>query len=169
MKIAYADPPYLSQARKHYAGESSYAGEVDHAALIAQLEAEYPDGWALSCSTPSLATLLPLCSPGVRVGAWIKPFASFKPGVNPAFAWEPVIFAGGRKRGRTEPTVRDWVSASITLRRGLSGVKPVAFCYWLFALLGMEPGDVLDDLFPGTGAVTEAWRKYQGRMALVTR
>jgi hypothetical protein len=90
------------------------------------------------------------------VAAWVKPFASFKVNVNPAYAWEPVIWTGGRKRGRSESTTRDFVAASITLRRGVAGAKPEAFCWWLFDLLGMEPGDELHDLFPGSGAVRKA-------------
>ncbi len=43
------------------------------------------------------------------------------------------------------------------------GRKPVAFCAWLFDLLGMVPGDELVDLFPGTGAVTRAWRELSSR------
>lgn len=147
MTFAYADPPYVGQARKHYGRE-----EVDHAALLASLYAKFPDGWALSCSSPSLRQLLPMCPDDVRVGAWVKPFAIFKPGVNPAYAWEPVLFRGGRKRGRDVPTVRDWVSANITLKKGLSGAKPPAFCQWVCALLGVQPGDDVIDLFPGTGA-----------------
>jgi hypothetical protein len=37
------------------------------------------------------------------------------------------------------------------------GRKPLAFCAWLFDLLGMRPGDELEDLFPGTGIVSKAW------------
>ena len=36
-----------------------------------------------------------LCPSGVRIGALVKPFAVFKTGVNPAYAWEPVIFRLG--------------------------------------------------------------------------
>lgn len=154
MKIAYADPPYLGQAKKHYGKEASYAGEVDHGELIASL-LPY-DGWALSLSSPSLQFILSLCPPTVRVGAWVKPFASFKPGVNPAYAWEPVIFVPARKRGRDKPTTRDWVSANITLKKGLSGAKPELFGLWLYDLLGMEADDEFIDLFPGTGAVSSA-------------
>jgi hypothetical protein len=67
---------------------------------------------------------------------------------------------GRRKRARTEPTVRDWVAENITLKRGLVGAKPRAFCRWLFGLLGAQPGDTLDDLFPGTGAVLAAWAEW---------
>ncbi len=155
MRIAYADPPYVGQAKKHYKSE-----EVDHVALIAQL-VEY-DGWALSASSPSLRYLLPLCPENVRVAAWVKPFCSFKPNVNPAYAWEPVLFVPARSGRRDIPTVRDFVSANITLRKGLVGAKPEAFCWWLFDLLGMEPGDEFDDLFPGTGVVTETFNDWRG-------
>ena len=155
MKVAYADPPYLGQAKKHYDSE-----EVDHLALIEDLETGY-DAWALSCSSPSLPLLLPMCPEGVRIGAWVKPFAVFKPNVNPAYAWEPVIFKTGRKRTRQQPTERDWVSCNITLKKGLVGAKPEGFCLWLFNLLNMEPEDEFHDLFPGTGIVAECWNTYR--------
>lgn len=150
MRIAYADPPYVGQARKHYKSE-----EVDHVALIARL-GEY-DGWALSASSPSLRYLLPLCPPNVRVAAWVKPFCAFKANVNPAYAWEPVLFVPARSGRRDIPTVRDWVSVCITLKKGLTGCKPEDFCQWLFRLLGMELDDEFDDLFPGTGIVSICW------------
>lgn len=157
MKFAYADPPYLGQGTKHYGKHHDAASVYDildgHRVLIDRLVAEYPDGWALSLSSPSLRALLPLCPSDVRVMCWVKPFAIFKPGVNPAYAWEPVIVRGGRKRTRLQPTLRDWVSANITLKKGLVGAKPPAFCEWLFGILNMQPGDTLDDLFPGTGIV----------------
>jgi hypothetical protein len=168
LRFAYADPPYVGQARKHYGDQPSYAGEVDHGELIARLVAGYPDGWALSCSSPSLQQLLALCPSDVRVMAWVKPFCAFKVNVNPAYAWEPVLVWGGRKRSRKQPTVRDWVSAEVTLKRGVPGAKPDAFAYWLFEVLGMQPGDLLDDLYPGTGAVTRAWYHWQSRMELRT-
>lgn len=156
MKVAYADPPYVGQARKHYDRE-----EVDHEVLISRLVSEYPDGWALSCSSPSLHGLLAMCPDDVRVAAWVKPFCSFKPNVNPAYAWEPVIWRGGRtQRDRGEKTVRDWVSVNITLKKGLSGAKPEVFCFWLFRLLGLQWNDELHDLFPGTGIVSRSWRIY---------
>src|SRR5687768_4542785 len=149
MRAAFADPPYLGQARKHYGPD---AREVDHRLLIAHLE-EF-DAWALSCSSPSLRVILPMCPEDVRVMAWVKPFASFKKGVNPAYAWEPVIVkAPMLPAGRGVATTRDWVSCPITLQRGTSGAKPALFCSWLFTVLGLQPGDELVDLFPGSGAV----------------
>jgi len=162
MRFAYADPPYVGQSRKHYGRE-----EVDHAALIEQLVTGYPDGWALSASSPSLKQLLPLCPDDVRVMAWVKPFCSFKPGVGVAYAWEPVIVSGGRHRSREEATIRDWVSANITLRRGLAGAKPIEFCHWLFRVLNVRADDTVDDLFPGTGAVSRALGTYLAQGVLL--
>lgn len=103
-----------------------------------------------------------MCPDDVRVMAWVKPFAIFKPNVNPGYCWEPVIVRGGRqKRDRSEPTVRDWVSANVTLKRGVSGAKPREFCWWLFGVLGLQRGDTFDDLFPGSGAVAAAWAEWQ--------
>ena len=164
MRFAFADPPYIGQARKHYR-----CPEVDHPALIRTLYHDYPDGWVLCLSSPTLQQILSMCPSDVRVGAWVKPFASFKPGVNPAYAWEPVIWRGGRKRTREEPTVRDWVSVGITLRKGLAGAKPPKFCDWVFDLLGATDEDEIDDLFPGTGVVTARWKARQGKLALVYR
>jgi DNA modification methylase len=44
------------------------------------------------------------------------------------------------------------------------GAKPAAFCRWVFELLGAAPGDVLEDLFPGSGAVGRAWQVYASRL-----
>lgn len=160
MKFAYADPPYLGLAKKFYGRLHPEAAVYDtlegHRALIERLVDEFPDGWAYSCTSGNLQAILPVCPAGVRVAAWTKPFASYKPGVNPAYAWEPVIFMGGRKRGRDQETTRDFCAVPITLKRGFQGAKPRDFCFWLFDLLGMEPGDEFHDLFPGSGAVLKA-------------
>lgn len=149
---------------KLYKKEPTYAGEVDHKLLIQQLCDGF-DAWALSASSPSLRELL-LCPADVRVMAWVKPFAIFKPNVGVAYAWEPIIVSGGRKRGRDVATVRDWVSANITLRRGLTGAKPEEFCFWLFDVLGIQQGDDFADLFPGTGGVTVALDKFMRQTRL---
>ena len=156
MKFAYADPPYIGQAKKHYSCE-----EVDHKELIERLNTF--DAWALSCSSPSLKQILPLCPDDVRIMAWVKPFAVFKPNVNPSYSWEPVIGYGFRKRTRDAATIKDWHSENITLKRGLVGAKPESFCFWLFDAFGLLPTDEFYDLFPGTGAVTKAWEKYKTR------
>jgi hypothetical protein len=172
VRFAYADPPYVGQARKHY---GVLAKEVNHRVLIGTL-ADYYEGWALSLSSPSLEEILGLCrdvlGPNqVRVGSWGKSFCSFKPGVNPAYTWEPVIFWGGRKRGREKDTLRDYLICPITTKRGTSGAKPDAFNRWVFEFLGAEPDDEFTDLFPGSGAVQRSWDAFraEGRLSLSGR
>lgn len=169
MKFAYADPPYLGQGAKLYGSLHAEAADCDevewHAALIERLCAEFPDGWALSLHTPSLKTMLNLCPDDVRVGAWVKPFASFKANVTRAYAWEPIILRGGRPIPRTDATVRDWieapaVSSPIALKKGFTGAKPATVSQWIFDWLNMEPEDEFVDLFPGSGAVTEAHQAW---------
>lgn len=163
MKFAYADPPYLGCCglyKHHHPDGRCWDDLATHRRLVSRLCDDYPDGWALSLHTPSLRDLLPLCPDDVRVGAWVKTFASFKPNVNPGYCWEPVIFYGGRDLGRDVDTVRDFVSEPITLQRGLTGAKPERVCWWVFDMLGAEAGDEMHDLFPGSGAVTRAWQTY---------
>ena len=164
MRIAYADPPYVGCARSHY-GSDPQCAEVNHRLLVAYLADNF-DGWALSLHSPSLVDILPLCPREARVGAWVKTFAIFKPNVNPAYAWEPVIFKPARNRGRASPTFRDWVAAPVTINRGVKGAKPEAFSWWLFSALGAEAGDEFEDVFPGSGAVSRAWLHFSQQMPL---
>jgi len=162
LRVAYADPPYFGCARLYDHPRAGVYDTIDgHRNLVARLMGEFPDGWALSLHSPSLRTILPLCPPDVRVAAWVKPFAVWKKGVNPVYGWEPVIWRGGRRRGLEASAVRDWVSCSVAMRTGLVGAKPPGFAAWLFDLLGLTPADEFVDLFPGTRAVSRAWRRFQ--------
>ena len=121
MKVAYADPPYIGQGDRY-----PEKTEVDHEELIMRLCHDY-ECWALSASSPSIKIIVPILNKmniDYRTAAWVKPFCSFKPNVNPAFAWEPIFFYGYRHRPRSYRTVRDWVSANITLKKGLRPLNP---------------------------------------------
>lgn len=166
--IGYADPPYIGCAHL-YKDHPDYAGEVDHVALVEQLQDLY-DGWVLhaSATATSMAVLAPLVEKtGARWMTWVKGFAAFKRNVSVAYAWEPVIVKPARKPVVSKRLVmRDWIQESITLRKGLTGAKPEAVCHWAFEMVGACPGDNLHDLFPGTGAVSEAWRTWGLKFAL---
>lgn len=175
LRFAFADPPYPGQSRRHYGSHADYAGEVDHAALIAQLAAF--DGWALCSGGAMVVEVGQLCPPGTRVLAWTKPMTPMKAGVSVDFGWEPVFLYGGRRRARRAPLVRDWISCNPARHRGhdhgseqrdgaVIGMKPQAFCWWIFDALGAKQGDEMVDLFYGSGAVTRAWQAYhaQGRL-----
>jgi hypothetical protein len=166
MRFAYADPPYFGLAAKFYGDRHPDAADYDrietHKVLVNRLVDEFSDGWALSMTTGNLHDILPLCPRNARVMAWVKPFCSFKPGVGVAYAWEPVVVCGGRRRERNQGTVRDWCAVNITLKRGFAGAKPREFCLWLFSVLNILPGDEFIDVFPGSGAVGIAWAEYVG-------
>jgi hypothetical protein len=154
-RFAYADPPYPGRAHRYYSDQPTFAGEVDHAALIASLAAANYTGWALSTAVDALRDLLPLCPREARVCAWVKPIAASPLTHGLHNTWEPLIVVGGR---RLRPGKRDWLCAQPARFGGdLPGRKPIAFCAFLFDALGMLPGDELVDLFPGTGIVSKAW------------
>lgn len=165
LRFAYADPPYKGNARRLYGRKgdpfTGAVGEVDHEQLIASLTTSGYAGWVLSASSSSLREVLALCPRGAHVAPWVKPI-----GVPPSTygmhsRWEPLIVVGGRK---CRPGVRDWLRAMPARGGGdLIGRKPIAFCAWMFDLLGMVPGDHLDDLFPGTGIVTRTWNELSSR------
>lgn len=161
MKFAYADPPYIGQAKRHYQSD-----EVDHADLIVKLVRLFPDGWALSLSSPTLKQVLPLCPDDVRIGAWCKSFGAFKRGVRPAYMWEPIIFWRGRnppmvphpppERNGQQTTPKDFIVEPITLKKGLVGAKPHKVCLWILDFLNAKEGDVIVDVFPGTRSMERA-------------
>ena len=166
MTFAYADPPYLGCGRlyaAHHPDALDWDDPAEHQHLVQRLCDEYPDGWAVSLNEPSLRQYLQWVPAGARVAAWVKPFASFKPNVTRAYTWEPVIFFGGRQIPRSAPTWRDHISEPITLRKGLTGAKPVAFCRWVLDGLGWDAGDDLHDLYPGTGIMGEVIAARRGQ------
>lgn len=176
MKFAYADPPYLGKARyyvAHHPEAKKWDDPETHRLLIAGLQLWYPDGWALSLSERSLRIILPMCPPEARVAAWMtdRPRFAGKP-VPVRKHFEPVIFCGGRTYSDTGNRTADFIvtaQESIEgpryamrhedIRKGKTfvGRKPRAFSLWLLDLLGWLPGDTIDDLFPGSGAVSTAW------------
>lgn len=172
LRIAYADPPYPGQSAKHYADHPDFAGEVDHGLLLQSLEYDY-DGFCLHTSSVALMDVLALADrilarpQDLRVMAWVKPFAAFKRNVPVAYAWEPVIVKAARKPVVKPGMVyRDFCSEPITMQRGLTGAKPERVCHWLFEVMGCDADDTLDDLYPGSGAVSRAWDTWRSQLTL---
>jgi hypothetical protein len=181
MRFAYADPPYLGRCsyyrHDHPRGDRPFDGRCwndveTHLALIGWLDSEYPDGWALSASAPSLRDLLPRTPADVRIAPWVKTFCAFKRNVRPAYAWEPVMFRSRANpphrfhapplEGGKQNTPKDFFAGRITLQKGLTGSKSVAFCAWVLSLLNAQRGDVVDDLFPGVGGMRVAFEAIGG-------
>lgn len=178
LRLAYADPPYPGRSARYYRNHPDFAGEVDHAALIASLAAY--DGWALSTSADALRDVLALCPAGARVAAWHRGERPHQTARGPLSAWEPVIHSGGRPSvdlsrvdagDASRPAVDDASSrgtdsliypgrARHTDPERVIGAKPAAFCRWVFDLLGAQAGDEMVDLFPGSGGVSRAWMAF---------
>lgn len=158
MVFAYVDPPYPGKSR--YYPERK---EVDHAALIRRLVLEYPDGWPLSTSSEALRDVLLLCPAGVRVCAWFKGPRPTK-SRRALTSWEPLIVFGGRPLPvSVTQDLSDGLIARGRFRAfpgAMIGMKPPAFAEWMFRQLGAAPGDRLDDLFPGSGAIGVAWARW---------
>lgn len=182
LTLAYADPPYLGCCELYGHEHNEDGGrpfdggcwnDVEtHRLLIEWLGSQYPDGWALSASEPSLRRLLPMCPADVRTSPWCKTFSAFKKGVRPAYAWEPVIWRGGRNpawghphppppRNGKQTTPKDFhetwtpegLFCPITLKKGFTGAKPEDFCAFVLDLLNVQVGDVVVDVFTGTSVM----------------
>jgi len=175
-RLAYADPPYPGKAWL-YRGHPDYAGEVDHAELIARLMAMY-DGWALSTSAESLPYVLGVVAEKssdrkplpnkVRVAAWFRGARPHQTArlVN---AWEPVVYVPARPNRRADQVVpiHDALIGPTPRRRPTNpldviGAKPPEFCRWLFDLIGADPHDSFEDLYPGSGIVGRSWSWFTG-------
>lgn len=148
--------------RKEDANCPWYECNVDHASLLDQLRRLYPDGWALSTSSAALFKVWSLC-PEARLCVWVRACRVVK-ARQALSGYECLLVAGGRpRRVAVAEDLRD-----VLVYRGrhrafpgaIVGMKPVAFAEWMFRLLGAQAGDELVDLFPGSGAISEAWKRY---------
>ncbi len=179
MRLAIADPPYPpligSGGRKNRASRWYGTGqrsrkdrpadqhpEADawddparHRLLLEQLVNEY-DGWAIATSPDGIAAYGPL-PVGTRIMAWVKTNAI--PGAHRLRScWEPVILYPpvGRRSSRTEAGQMPDVLTAAAPRRGFPGAKPPEWTAWVLEAMSWDPRtDQVDDLFPGSGAVSE--------------
>lgn len=111
------------------------------------------DGWAIATSPDGLAVYGPL-PPACRIMAWVKPNA--QPGAHRLRStWEPVILMPpvGRRSNRGCGMVNDTLVCPVNTRSGFRGAKPPEWTRWVLSALTWSPGDVVDDLFAGSGAV----------------
>jgi hypothetical protein len=158
LTFAYADPPYHGMGKSMYSPLHDDAVKWDtkeaHIDLVKKLINDYPDGWVLSANPRDLVWLLPECG-DARVGAWVKTFHQIRK-TTTQYAWEPVIFSGGRTDNGRNPMVRDWLSAARSMKKGVPGAKPDVFNNWVLDLLAVEPEDTVVDLFPGSGGMEQA-------------
>ena len=181
VRLAIADPPYLGRAGLWYGGKGrSKQGTVGraagrgrlareyhpdahewddpakHIALMVTMRDEY-DGWVMACSGKTLAPLLGVADTlDARLAIWHVTNA-IPDGARVRSVWEAVIYRvpDGRRAVGTGHRVPDLLSAPHPVS-GFVGAKPDQWTRWVLDLMGYQPGDEVDDLFPGSGAVTRA-------------
>lgn len=181
-RLAIADPPYLGRAALWYGGRgrtkqgttgracgrgdlapefhpdaARWDDPVEHIGLMVHLDDTY-DGWAMAASGKTLAPLLGVADHlGARLAIWHVTNA-IPDGCRVRSTWEAVIYRipDGRRAVGTGHRVPDLLSAGHPVS-GFVGTKPAAWTRWVLDLLGYQPDeDVVDDLFPGSGAVARA-------------
>jgi hypothetical protein len=142
------------------------AGEWDdparHRSLLLELMDGW-DGWAIATTPDGLEAYAPLPVPA-RILVWHKT-RSTPTGHRISSSWEPVIlYPPKQRRARTAAAgagvygrqIPDVLTAA-PLNGGFPGAKPPSWTRWVLDALGYQQDtDTLDDLFPGSGAVTSA-------------
>jgi hypothetical protein len=184
MKIAIADPPYLGRAVRWYGeggcGDGYGIGQADqhpeahiwdnpdtHKQLVKDLDENY-DAWAIAMSVHSLSTYLSVVETdsrnGIRVGVWHKPSSS-PSGSRIGNYWEPVLFRIPKeRRGHNSGNSMKDVLVASPLRTNFVGAKPPAWTEWVLDILGYQTGDIVIDLFTGSGAVSNVIDSLDSRI-----
>lgn len=177
MRLAIADPPYLGRATRWYGvegrGISRGKGQPDqhpnaaewddparHAQLVRDLDRDY-DGWAIAAAAQTMAVYLN-AAPDARVMVWHRENAP-PSGARVRNVWEPVFVRipstrRGYAGGLTVPDVlRAGQGRGVTADKRFTGAKPHEWTHWVLLALGYDAAqDTVDDLFPGSGAVSAA-------------
>lgn len=183
-RLAIADPPYprfvgaggmKSRAARWYGtGQRSAkdrpadvhadAAEWDdpsrHRRLLLDLCDDY-DGWAIATTPDGLFAYGDL-PPECRVMVWVRPNAT--PGAHRIRSLYEVVIvfppAGRRSNRNGAGMVPDVLTCRIP-RIGFPGAKPITWTHWVLDALGYRPGDIVADLFPGSGMVERAINERQ--------
>jgi hypothetical protein len=149
----------MNVAADHHPESAVWDDPERHAQLVRDLDAEY-DGWAIAMARDSLAIYL-AAAPDARVAVWHNP-ASWPPGNRVHATWEPVVLRVPLERRalRSAQYVKDVLVATPPRHLGFIGAKPKAWTRWVLDMLGYDPDvDTVDDLFPGSGAVSAEVRQ----------
>lgn len=176
MRFAIADPPYLGRADRWYGDGTGHGrghGRADyhpdamkwdspraHVSLLDDIQAF--DGWAIAMHESSLSLYLSYAPEDAHVGVWVRGNA-IPTGSRVRALWEPVLYRiPPSRRGRGEGAGEDDVLSAGITHGGFVGRKPEAWTHWLLRLLGvrLDLGDEVSDLFPGSGAVSDALASY---------
>jgi len=157
MRFASSTP--CIQARRATTPERQ---EVDNAELVDRLVAEYP---ALSTSAVALAACYARARPASACARGTRSVRCTRSS-RALSGWETLIVAACRPL--PVDVVHDLTDALVARGQhraypgAITGMKSPPFAVWMLRQLGAAPGDLRDDLFPGSGAIGRAWSRYAG-------
>lgn len=139
------------RAADHHARAGEWDDAATHWQLVERLMDEY-DGWAIATSMDGLDYYRPLPVPTSTL-IWHKPNGHAGEGRVRATLEAVIVRIPEARRGRcgyqVEPILR------VGVQPGFPGRKPEAWTRWVLDALGYDPvTDTVDDLFPGSGAVS---------------
>jgi hypothetical protein len=189
MRLALADPPYLGksemwygtrptkdfnaggrikQTRKadHHPDAAEWDDPETHRQLVRQLTDDY-DGWAIALLPDNLYDYLQWVPRDTRIAVWHDD-RTMPTGSHPRRRWEAVLVGRcpGRRRVTDVPlAVGDVLTCAHpgNVPGSFAGEKPRQWVEWVLAMLGYCPiHDTVDDLFHGSGAVSDTLA--QGRL-----
>lgn len=190
MKFAIADPPYLGRAAIWYGetmrhsqkgqahGGSASVGfkpadyhenahEWDnietHKNLIDMLEKKY-DGFALAMAHDNLQKLIPYFRPNIKIMIWNKWSVPSRARVQNRYEPVAIRIPKNRKGAVKGQTMTDVLIHKTRPAQGFTGAKPMFWTYWVLEALGVKKGDVVEDLFNGSGMVNDAINNYMSRL-----
>lgn len=138
----------------HHPDAREWDDPARHRALLEQLHDEF-DGWAIATAPDGLEAYAPI-PVNARTMVWFRPNA-IPGGHRLRSMWEPVIIHVPEGRwNRLGGQVPDLLEARVP-ENGFPGEKPPAWTRWVLDALGYDPDtDTVTDLFPGSGAITNA-------------
>ena len=98
IRACYADPVYPARARYYsvpgtpefHPDSMRWDDPAAHIELMARLEAEFPDGWAMSTSSDAVRALWPASPPGTQLAMWGRGGPRLNLRVVPG--WEAVLY-----------------------------------------------------------------------------
>ena len=133
-----------------------------HEELVHQLIDNY-DGWVIAMAHDNLRDYLPMIPTRipVKVVIWNKP-QSMPGGGRVQNVYEPAIVRipeGRRSSSGVGLQTKDLVTIS-RINNGFPGAKPPSWTRWVLEVMGYDPAsDTVDDLFSGSGAVSDELRQ----------
>lgn len=151
------------RAADHHERAHEWDDPARHRALLEQLMDEF-DGWAIATSMDGVECYRPLPIPARKLLIWHKPNGQAGNGRTDSKNEAVIVYPPEGRRARTGPGALGQVPGlliePVATHSGFPGAKPPAWTRWVLDALSYDPAtDTVEDLFPGSGAVSAAIRQ----------